>query len=62
MFLATEKEVCILRNMFCEIKSIAFKIKILTCLLLYCSFENKLSEHESYHKFSTGLPPLIFCH
>ena len=28
MLLATEKEVCILRNMFCEIKSIVFKIKV----------------------------------
>ena len=37
MLLATE-EVCIFRNMFCEIKSIVFKIKILTCLLLCLSF------------------------
>ena len=26
--------------MFCEMKSIIFKIKILTCLLLCCSFGN----------------------
>ena len=26
--------------MFCEIKSVAFKIKVLTCLLLYRSLEN----------------------
>ena len=29
--------------MFCKIKSIVFKIKILTCLLLCRSFENKLN-------------------
>ena len=40
MLLATEEEVCILWNMFCEIKSIVFKIKILNCLLLFCSFGN----------------------
>ena len=40
MILATEEEVCIFRNMFCEIKSIVFKIKILTCLLLCRSFRN----------------------
>ena len=34
MLLATEEEVCILWNMFCEIESIVFEIKILLCLLL----------------------------
>ena len=33
MLLATEEEVCILWNMFCEIKSIGFKVKILAELL-----------------------------
>ena len=40
MLLATEEEVCILWNMFGEIKSIVFKIKILACLLLCRSFGN----------------------
>ena len=40
MLLATEEEVCILWNMFCEIKSIVFKIKILAWLLLCPSFGN----------------------
>ena len=43
MFLATKEEVCILSNMFCKIKSIVFKIKVLTCSLLCsqpCKTEN----------------------
>ena len=40
MLLATEEEVCILSNMFCEIKSIVFKTKILNCLLLCHSSGN----------------------
>ena len=40
----TDDEVCRLnmfwRNMFCKIKYIVFKIKILTVLLLYGSFGN----------------------
>ena len=43
MFLATKEEVCILSNMFCKIKSIVFKIKVLTCSLLCsqpCKAEN----------------------
>ena len=40
MLLATEEEVCILWNMFCEIKSIVFKIKILTLENLARSFGN----------------------
>ena len=38
ILLATEEEVCILWNMFCEIKSIVFEIKVLTVLLLCGSF------------------------
>ena len=34
----TDDEVCRLRNMFCKIKYIVFKLKILTVLLLSCSF------------------------
>ena len=37
MLLATEEEVCILWNMFCEIKSIVFKIKIILRLIKLCS-------------------------
>ena len=37
---ATDDEVCTLRNMFCKIKYIVFKIKILTVLLLSRSFGN----------------------
>ena len=40
MFLVTEEEVCILGNMFSGIKSILFKIEILTVLLLCHSFGN----------------------
>ena len=40
MLLATEEEVRVLWNMFYKIKSIVFKIKILTCLLLARSFGN----------------------
>ena len=36
----TDDEVCRLRNMFCKIKYIVFKIKILTVLLLCRSFGN----------------------
>ena len=36
----TDDEVCRLRNMFCKIKYIVFKIKILTVLLLCHSFGN----------------------
>ena len=36
----TDDKVCRLRNMFCKIKYIAFKIKILTVLLLCRSFAN----------------------
>ena len=36
----TDHEVCRLRNMFCKIKYIVFKIKILTVLLLCHSFGN----------------------
>ena len=35
-----DDEVCRLRNMFCKIKYIVFKIKILTVLLLCRSFGN----------------------
>lgn len=35
-FLATEEEVYIPWNMLCGIKRIALKIKMLTCLLLFC--------------------------
>ena len=38
----TDDEVCRLRNMFCKIKYIVFKIKILTVLLLSRSFEKDL--------------------
>ena len=38
----TDDEVCRLRNMFCEIKYIVFKIKILTVLLLCRSFQNTI--------------------
>ena len=37
---ATDDEVCRLRNKFCKIKYIVFKIKILTVLLLSGSFGN----------------------
>ena len=43
----TDDEVCRLRNMFCKIKYIVFKIKILTVLLLCRSFENPLSSEEN---------------
>ena len=36
----TDDEVCRLRNMFCKIKYIVFKIKILSILLLCRSFRN----------------------
>ena len=36
----TDDELCRLRNMFCKIKYIVFKIKILTVLLLCPSFGN----------------------
>ena len=36
----TDDEVCRLQNMFCKIKYIVFKIKILTVLLLCRSFGN----------------------
>ena len=36
----TDDKVCRLRNMFCKIKYIVFKIKILTVLLLCHSFGN----------------------
>ena len=39
----TDDEVCRLRNMFCKIKYIVFKIKILTVLLLSRSFGNYLT-------------------
>ena len=39
----TDAEVCRLRNMFCKIKYIVFKIKILTVLLLCRSFRNTAS-------------------
>ena len=56
MLLATEEEVCILWNMFCEIKSIAFKIKILTCLLLCRSFGNiRDGSEQEIGKFSWKL-------
>ena len=38
----TDDEVCRLRNMFCKIKYIVFKIKILTVLLLCRSFSLKI--------------------
>ena len=37
----TDDEVCRLHNMFCKVKYIAFKIKILTVLLLCRSSGNK---------------------
>ena len=36
----TDDKVCRYRNMFCKIKYIVFKIKLLTVLLLCPSFKN----------------------
>ena len=46
----TDDEVCRLRNMFCKVKYIVFKTKILTVLLLCRSFEND-------HNSSLSLKP-----
>ena len=38
MFLATEEDICIPWNMFCVIKSIVFKIEILTSSFYFIAF------------------------
>ena len=45
-----EEEVGILWKMFCGIKSVVFKIKMLTCLLLCCSFGSTISFKNFYNK------------
>ena len=51
MFLATEEEVCILSNMFCGIKSISFKIKILI-FFFFLTFFKKENDKLLHHKLA----------
>ena len=54
MFLATEEEVCILRNIFCGIKSIVFKIKIATKYYCYDRFTAAHQSAQYIRRYQCG--------